>query len=219
MTSQVKIGLPENFHLEHDSETNILSIFKKGSKDSGLSVDFEKSINEFRRQKISPRTDLLARALGFKKGMKIADLTVGLAQDSLKLAYFGAEVTGVEAQPWIFALLKNAQERANDEEAVRRLNIVVGSSIEWIDRLLPAHDVFYLDPMFNHKRRALPKKGMQYLAEIAHDTEDGDWLSLMEKITKTKKRLVVKRPPNAEPLCGVEPLRSIEGKMIRFDIY
>lgn len=213
------MSLPEDFYLEHNSETNVLAIFKKGAKDSGLSIDFEKSLKEFRRQKMSARTDLLARALGFKKEMKVADLTLGLAQDSLKLAYFGADVTGVEAQPWIFALLKNAQERAMDDEAVKRLNIVVGSSLDWIDRLLPVNEAFYLDPMFNHKRRALPKKGMQYLAEIARDTEEGDWLLLMDKIRDARKRLVVKRPPKAEPLCGVEPLRSVEGKMIRFDVY
>jgi len=56
-------------------------------------------------------SDLLGKAVGIKKNLKVCDLTLGLAQDSLKLVFLGAQVTGIEQNPWVFALVENALER------------------------------------------------------------------------------------------------------------
>jgi 16S rRNA (guanine1516-N2)-methyltransferase len=214
----VKTELSDSFYFEHDPETNVLALRKHGSKDSGLFLDFIAGWKSFHRQKVTS-SDLLAKAVGMKKGLKIADLTLGLAQDSLKLVYLGAEVTGIEKHPWIFALVENAIERVKNLTAGQKLKIKNGSSLDFVDELLEEHEVFYLDPMFTHKRSALPKKGMQYLAEITGDDDEKELGRLMKKIISSGKRLVVKRALKAPYLAGIEPRRHIDGKMIRFDIY
>jgi 16S rRNA (guanine1516-N2)-methyltransferase len=214
----VRTELSEQFYFDLDEERNILSLHRVGSEDSGLWVNFISEWGAYRKQKLTS-ADLLAKATGVKKGLKICDLTLGLAGDALKLVYLGAEVTGVEQQPWIFALVENALERVKDMEAGRRLKIRLGSSLELIDELLLEHEVFYLDPMFNHKRNALPKKGMQYLADIATDTDEASLAVMMRKIMEAKKRLVVKRALKAPLLGDLKPRRQVLGKMVRFDVY
>jgi 16S rRNA (guanine1516-N2)-methyltransferase len=214
----VRTDLSELFYFELSPEKNILSLHRQNSNDSGLWVDFVSEWGAYRKQRVSG-TDLLARATGVRRGMKICDLTLGLAGDALKLVYLGAEVTGVEQQPWIFQLVENALERVKDLEAGRKLKIRLGSSLELIDELLKDHDVFYLDPMFNHKRSALPKKGMQYLAEIAEEADEEALAVMMKKIIVAKKRLVVKRALKAPLLGELKPSRQILGKIVRFDVY
>lgn len=213
----MKKVLSESYYFEEDA--GVLTLCKVGAKDSGLSIDFSAEVKEFIRQKISPSKDLLAKAVGFKKNLKIADLTLGMAQDALKLAYFGAQVTGVESQPWVFALLENALLRAQEVPAALNLSLVQGDAREVFKTLIHDHEVFYIDPMFSHKRKALPKKAMQYLAEIAGESDEAAFGEIILQLQSLKKRAVVKRADKAPLLCGLKPLRQVKGKLVRFDIY
>ena len=73
--------------------------------------------------------------------------------------------------------------------------------------------------MFTHKRSALPKKDMQYLADLVEPTGDDDYRDIMQWLISKRRRLVIKRARQDGPLCNIEPKHSIEGKMTRFDIY
>ena len=57
---------------------------------------------------MSAKTDLLGKACAVTPGKKILDLTLGLGTDSLKLVHFGAAVTGIEQQPMMYFLVRDA---------------------------------------------------------------------------------------------------------------
>ncbi len=208
------------FYLYFDESSHQLRLCRADTRDKGLMVDFKDAFQSYRTQKLSPAKDLLSRALGFDDSKKICDLTMGLAQDTAKLLYLGFTVTGVERDPIVAALVKNAMDRAIDEPAISRLSLHWGDQKDFLKRPeATLFDAYYLDPMFHHKRSALPKKDMQYLAEIVDESDDEDYRQVIETLQGWKKRLVIKRARQAKPLCEIKPRHSLEGKMIRFDVY
>jgi len=208
----------EGFYFQFFPEACEVRLQRAGTRDKGLGVDFEKDFEHYKAQKLSPHKELLARAVNLDDHKKICDLTMGLAQDAGKLAYWGAEVTAVERDPVVAALVKNALERAKNVEKLKTFTIHFGEMRDFLAQPQTV-DAYYLDPMFSHKRSALPKKEMQYLADLVEAPDDEEYRAPMELIRKTGRRLVVKRPKLAGPLCGLEPRHTLEGKMIRFDVY
>ncbi|MBY0384113.1 class I SAM-dependent methyltransferase, partial [bacterium] len=186
----------------------------------GIFVDFVESETEFKRQKISPKKDLLAKAIGVEKGLRVCDLTLGLAGDSFKLCHFGVQIHAFEKNKALWALSQNALWRYQQKQNCElKLSIENKSFLEGIDSQFATTDVFYLDPMYSHERSALPRKEMQYLAEITTPSAEEELREVCEKIFSQKKKLVVKRAPQAQHICGFKPKRSVEGKMVRFDVY
>lgn len=208
----------EPFYLSVHEDKLVLK--KKQSREHGIFVDFVEAEKEFARQKISAKKDLLAKAVGIEKGLRVCDLTLGLAGDSFKMCYFGARVHAFEKNKALWALSQNATWRyLQTQQSEIPLSMENRSFLDGIDSQLAISEVFYLDPMYSHERSALPRKEMQYLAEITMPNTEEELREVCEKIFSHKKKLVIKRAPQAEVLCGFKPKRSVEGKMVRFDIY
>lgn len=221
-----------DFYLEFTPQTSRVSLKRNNSNEHGIFVDFESDEKKYKQQRISSGKDLLARAIGVEPGISICDLTLGLAGDAFKLCYFGAQVVGYEKNPFVWALVKNAAWRwghgpGNQPNKALLLEAINADSCEAL-QLAKSNDsaseflnaeVFYLDPMFNLVRTALPRKGMQYLDHITASTADKDLETIVLRLKEVKKKLVVKRALQSDWLCGYKPSRSVEGKMVRFDIY
>jgi 16S rRNA (guanine1516-N2)-methyltransferase len=79
--------------------------------------------------------------------------------------------------------------------------------------------VIYIDPMYpRRKKSALVKKDMQILQRL-HD-EDNDAAALLENaLLYAIKRVVVKRPIQAEALNDRQPNTAIKSKKTRDDVY
>ncbi len=200
-------------------QENKLRLQKRQSREHGVVVDFLEDQKNYQRQKISPKKDLLAKAVGVEPGLKVCDLTMGLAGDSFKLCYFGAKVTAIEENPLLVALVKDGQRRFIEGGHNLFLQIRQGSFQNFLEEMIQNHEVFYLDPMYEHDRTALPRKEMQYLAEISQPTPTEALQLVLDSCKQAKKKLVVKRAPQSKPICEVLPKRSVEGKMVRFDVY
>ena len=206
------------FYLSYQNEKLLLK--KKQSREHGIYIDFVEAEKKFLRQKISAKKDLLAKAVGVEKGLRVCDLTMGLAGDSFKMCYFGAQVYALEKNKALWCLGQNAAWRYQQNQNIElKLSLENISFLEGIDRQITQNDVFYLDPMYSHERSALPRKEMQYLAEITMANTDDELRAVCEKIFTQKKKLVIKRAPQAPHLCAYKPKRSFEGKMVRFDVY
>jgi hypothetical protein len=234
LNASVATQLPEtDFYLEFSPQTSRLSLKRNHSNEHGIFVDFESDAHKYKQQRISSGKDLLARAIGVEPGISICDLTLGLAGDAFKLCYFGAQVVGYEKNELVWALVENAKWRwnqgegnhtkqplllnpinADSSEALRSLNTETSTSANFANA-----EVFYLDPMFNLVRTALPRKGMQYLDQITSPTSEKALEEVVNLLKEAKKKLVVKRALQSDWLCGFKPMRSVEGKMVRFDIY
>lgn len=218
----------DDFYLEFSPQSSRLSLKRNHSNEHGIFVDFESDEQKYKQQRISSGKDLLARAMGVEPGISICDLTLGLAGDAFKLCYFGANVIGYEKNALVWALVENAIWRWNQKNTPLRLKPINADSCEALlketsDSSLPesvaSAEVFYLDPMFNLVRTALPRKGMQYLDQITAPTAEKDLEGVVSRLKEAKKKLVVKRAMQSDWLCGFKPNRSVEGKMVRFDIY
>ena len=207
----------------------IISTGKK-QKIESIHIDFVTGKANHRRLHGGGKGQNIAKAVGLHKikNPTILDLTAGMGGDAFVLASLGANITMIERNPVVYALLKDALDRLklsadNDLQAIfSRMKLShqdATSALNSLDQsTLP--DVIYLDPMFpGRSKSAQVKKEMQFFHDIVGDDHDSEAL-LLESLKLAKKRIVVKRPRLAEKLTDqIQPAFEIIGKSTRFDIY
>jgi len=179
---------------------------------------------ELRRRIAGGKRQPLVRAVGLHKesDLTVLDANAGLGRDGYTLAAFGARMTLVERNPSVAELLRDARRRALADPAAQiiaqRIEVihaeasaVFGGERQW--------DVVYLDPMYpDDGKTSLPGKEMQILRDLAGSDEDADTL-LHPALACARQRVVVKRPPKAPWLGGIEPSMSLRSTQLRFDVY
>jgi 16S rRNA (guanine1516-N2)-methyltransferase len=183
-----------------------------------LQLDLQKEWSRFKGQKINFKKDLLSRALGYKgqETYKVLDGTLGFAKDALHMFFLGCQVIGIESNPIIFALIKDALD--NQIESAKRINIYLGDSFNLLSNFMDELNCLYLDPMFEDiKKKSAPKKEMAFLRAVKSPSQD------MQRVIERAlelgiKRIVVKRPLKGESLYR-KPNNTYKGKLIRFDVY
>ncbi len=203
---------------------------KKPAKLLSISIDFTAGKAQHRRLHGGGKGQDISKAVGLHKipNPSVLDLTAGMGGDAFVLASQGADVTMLERNPVVHALLKDALERASlvlDAELtdiLNRLSLVKQSAMDYLATLhenaFP--DVIYFDPMFPERNKtAQVKKEMQFFHDIVGDDKDSESVLLLA-LEKARKRIVVKRPRLAKKLTETqEPAFQITGKSTRYDIY
>jgi 16S rRNA (guanine1516-N2)-methyltransferase len=204
---------------------------KKSAKNSlSISVDFVEGKTQHRRLHGGGKGQDIAKAVGLNKisGPTVLDLTAGMGGDAFVLASLGANMTMIERNPIVHALLKDALDRAklkDDselQEILSRLSLSKQHATDYLEQLdeVEYPDVIYLDPMFpSRNKSAQVKKEMQFFHDIVGDDEDSESVLLLA-LAKANKRIVVKRPRLAEKLTKtVQAAFEITGKSTRYDVY
>lgn len=204
---------------------------KKSLKNNlSISIDFAEGKSQHRRLHGGGKGQDIAKAIGLHKisNPNVIDLTAGMGGDAFVLATLGANITMIERNPIVHALLNDALSRAqlkDDaelQEILNRLSLVKQNSKEYLDQLSESEypDVIYLDPMFpSRTKSAQVKKEMQFFHDIVGSDDDSAEVFL-SALNKAKKRIVVKRPRLAEKITeSVLPAFDIIGKSTRYDIY
>ena len=179
-------------------------------------IDFANNKTNYHKKKTSVKNEIISKAMGAGKyGTKILDLSAGLAIDAVFLTQLGYEVTALERNPLIYLCLA----RALQQHPIKSLHFVYANSKDYILKQPAGYDVVYFDPMFPEKTKsALPRQEMVFFKNLVGDDADAtDVLELATRIAGIK-RVVVKRPLKA-PVLGLKPFASIDGKLIRFDLY
>jgi len=158
----------------------------------------------------------------------VLDTTAGLAGDAFVLATLGCPVTMLERSAIIFSLIENAIERASLNEKFAPIleqgfSVINRDASDYIEEQFNAEatppDVIYIDPMYPHRKKsALVKKDMQILQRL-HGADDSAAKLLENAFRFAKKRVVVKRPVQAETLSEKKPNTCIKSKKTRYDIY
>jgi 16S rRNA (guanine1516-N2)-methyltransferase len=214
--SHWKTFLQDNFKTEDtykiQFDSDIPTIFD--SEGRKFKIDFLGDNLNYKKVKSSINKEPLAKALGSgAKGLKLLDLSAGLGVDSIFLYQLGFSVTAVERNPLVYMALKIAAEQ------MPQIEIIFSDSLKFLESVNPGDfDVAYFDPMFPEKKKsALPKQEMVFFKNLVGHDEDA--LQIVNLATEKKlfKRFVVKRPLAAESFK--KPAGSIEGKIIRYDIY
>ena len=154
----------------------------------------------------------------------VLDLTAGWGADSLTLACHGQQVTLLEQNRLICAILEYSLQCLSHEPAssdvANRMRLEQAEAGAYLRKLADDHafDCIYLDPMFpNHKSRAKPAKEMQILQALTTNQDIEPCFELA--LQKARKRVVVKRPAKAPDLTAVKPDVVYREKTIRFDVY
>jgi 16S rRNA (guanine1516-N2)-methyltransferase len=186
-------------------------------------IDFLSKSWRYRIRKATINNEFVAKAMGSapKNNPRILDLTAGLGRDSFILAALHYHVTLLERSPIVFALLRDALQRASHDPEYRliteRMHLIHADALDYLPG--KTADIIYLDPMFPARnKRALVKKELLILQSLlGHDPDSERLLPLA--ISCAAKRVVVKRPRLAEPLGQLPPQFSYDGKSSRFDIY
>ncbi len=155
---------------------------------------------------------------------KVLDLTAGWGVDSLTLACHGQQVTMLEQNELIYAIVAYSLGRLaaipSGATLARRLSIENTGALGFLQGLDKHHefDCIYLDPMFPaHKSSAKPAKEMQILQALTVNAEIDSSFELA--LSKARKRVVVKRPAKATRLGNLKPDLVYREKTIRLDIY
>jgi len=185
---------------------------KSGNK---FSIDFVNDKVNYTKKKSSIKTELISKALGGGKfGLNILDLSAGLGIDAVFLAQLGYSVIALERNPLIYLALNEALQQKPE----LNLSFIFSDALTYLKSQSINTDVIYFDPMFPEKAKsALPRQEMVFFRSlVGHDADAAEVLDFALKI-KSVKRVVVKRPIKAPAL--MRPMSSIEGKLIRFDLY
>ncbi|MGA8262598.1 MAG: class I SAM-dependent methyltransferase, partial [Arenicellales bacterium] len=111
-----------------------------------LRVDFESAGDRSRKQP-------LGRAIG-RATRSVVDATAGWGHDSRRLCAMGCEVTAVERNPLMSALLQDAALRARRAGRGTVPEVAAADSIDFLAAHPGSWDCVYLDPMFPPKPRA-----------------------------------------------------------------
>jgi 16S rRNA (guanine1516-N2)-methyltransferase len=204
-----------------------LRLFPFDARQSGpVGVDFDDGAAWRRAQ---GGAELIVKAVRgrSKLPLRVLDATAGLGRDSFVLASRGFDVTAVERNPIVAALLADGLARAAATSAAAvaaRIDLRHCDAIDYL-AALPASeqpDVVYLDPMFPATQKsALVKKEMRLFQQLLHGPVDAalDARLLQMARSAARLRVVVKRPARAQPLADVAPDYALPGKAIRFDVY
>ncbi|MCK5880280.1 MAG: class I SAM-dependent methyltransferase, partial [Sinobacterium sp.] len=217
------------------------------SVDGGeLVVDFYSS-RFIHRVKTTGGKSELAKACSLKSSasqsrLNILDLTAGLGTDSVMLACLGANVTLVERDPAVHAILLDGLSRATSDSYLeclsfdpqsksiaRRIHQAVSGHINLLPRQdsyayltscqPDTYDCIYFDPMFPERKKAAKVKlAMQVFHQLVGFDFEQDEKMLSMALTKAKKRVVVKRSKQADFIGGRKPSYSLKLKALRYDI-
>lgn len=190
-------------------------------------VDFVEGALAHRRQFGGGTGQMVAKAAGLRGAIRprVLDATAGLGRDAFVLAALGCEVTLLERQPVIAALLEDGLERARlaggevADIASRMRLLSMDAIIAMANWSGPVPQVIHLDPMFPQREKsALVKKEMRLFRPLAGDDTDAHLL-LAAALELASHRVAVKRPRKAPPIAGPAPSAQLKGQSSRYDIY
>jgi 16S rRNA (guanine1516-N2)-methyltransferase len=204
---------------------NRLQLFPADPKQSGpIGVDFASDAAAYRLQSGG---ELIVKAIKgrSKYSLRVIDATAGLGRDSFVLAASGFEVTAIERDPIIAALLQDGLLRAQQTAAATigaRVYLAHCDALDYFANMTheQSPDVIYLDPMFAHREKsALVKKEMRLFRQLLENEICDESRLLTNARAKAKLRVVVKRALKAPHFADIEPAYTLAGKAIRFDVY
>ena len=189
-------------------------------------VDFVEGKAAHRRLFGGGSGQMIAKAVGIQPGVRprVLDATAGLGKDAFVLASLGCEMSLIERQPIIAALLEDGLARGIKDldvgAIVAQMRLLTGNSIDLIRSWEgEPPQVIYLDPMFPHREKtALVKKEMRLFRPLVGDDMDAPAL-LEAALALATHRVVVKRPRKAPCIEGAKPSYALDGKSSRYDIY
>ncbi|MBT7610541.1 MAG: class I SAM-dependent methyltransferase [Bacteriovoracaceae bacterium] len=185
--------------------------------------DFPSKLSYHASRQYNLKKEIFAKAIGINQynSIKILDGSLGTGKDAMLLLSFGARVRGIERNPIVYLLLKDAYHLAlkGREKHFLKENFSLELSASHNVKLSQDDDqsVFYFDPMFKKMRnKSKSKKEMEifkYLVGIDDDYQDVLTWAMEQKFS----RVVLKRSIHDDKY--LKPTASYTGNTVRYDMY
>lgn len=222
--SSTSVEQPDQVDLELSYETNGLHLkwFRGARKPLAYHLDFAKTTKQHRSFPV-PKQGAFNQALG-KKSRTVLDATGGWGADAFLMCLQGYQVTVLERDALMVAILGDAFSRLSANPGVEKSNVVV-PRVVYEDAVTTLNsdnypaDCVYLDPMFPPKKKksAAANKYMQLLQWLIG--EQADAIQLAESAANAGyQRIVVKRPDHAASLLP-DPHARFSSKLVHYDVY
>lgn len=155
---------------------------------------------------------------------RVVDATAGLGVDAGALWRAGLQVTMLERDPVLLALLEDGLRRLRGAATSghERLTLEAGEARDRLATLPWRPDVVYLDPMYPRSRGGAKRSGAAWLrawlGEPGPDDDEAARELLRIARAVARRRVVVKRPLRGPELApGVSG--ALRGTTTRFDLY
>lgn len=225
--ANIQIAVGKEADVDYFLEITSQGVQLRSAHETGmhpLRVDFAEGAANHRRLYGGGKGQMIAKAVGIqgKRRPSVVDATAGLGQDAFVLATLGCNVTLIERNVVVHALLQDGLQRAalstEVADIVALMQLADGNALRVLSQL-PSPDVIYLDPMFPERQKsALVKKAMRFFHDVVGDDEDAANLLPLAR-QHAKHRVVVKRPLHAPFLADAAPTYQLKGKAMRYDIF
>ncbi len=198
-----------------------------------LRIDFS-SPSLRRRAAQTGKSELLLKAIGARKNLRVLDCTAGLGVDAYLMAAYGCAVMMLEQSPVLGLMLQGALADASfDPDAgsiARRMQLRQANAVDFLGSQcfeprddggdpVQAFDVIYIDPMFPPRSKSAEVKGQMQILQKFVGTTDNVKLLLGKALATGTKRVVIKRPLRGGDIDGYSPSYQQKAKASRFDVY
>ncbi|TDJ07442.1 MAG: hypothetical protein E2O68_03535 [Deltaproteobacteria bacterium] len=215
-----EVGAKSLYLFLKDDRLSLMTPTIREEKLNPLSLDFIGPFKYHQKQNYSFKKEPLAKALGQNSHL-VWDITCGTGSDATLMLFFGLQVVAFERNKIMWALLRDALDRAMQDPEIGhhfrdRFTLIKGDPR--VNSPAERPSAVYYDPMYPEgKRKALPKKEMRVIREVVGDDLDFNETILWAKGIPTS-RFIVKRSLKAPPL-NERPGHIYEGKSTRYDVY
>ena len=159
---------------------------------------------------------------GLPVNFSCLDVTAGFGKDALEISKSQdcKSLVLLEKEKWTYLILQDGLNNATSLEAIdllKKFQILHIDNMKFLESTKINFDLIYIDPMFSGVHKSKAKKHMQALRELSSSLNQ---TSILEtSLNSANYRVVVKRHKHMNYLEGYKPSRSIEGKVVRYDIY
>lgn len=209
------------FHLIHDHEGYALADSHVSMKP--LRVRFDSPDYLRRLSAAGRKSELVARAVAAKAGLRVLDCTAGLGRDSFLLAHLGCHVTMLERSRVVSILLADGVHRAGADlrlaDAASRVRVLRVDAIEFLRDTSERFDVIYIDPMFPKKQGSAAVKGAMQAMQNFLGTDQDALALLMAAIEFGCPRVVLKRPPTGDWVAPVQPVHVFKQRNAAYEVF
>ena len=203
----------DQYYLVRGKEKSHLQIGLKG-KQKPILCNFTEWANN------KKKSNLLRCMKGLPLDCSVVDATAGFGRDALELATVSNSVVLIERVPWLHYLLQDGIKNSTEEyvlSLVSKFELIQSDARDFFAFKKNEADVVYLDPMFPNTGSARAKKNIQALRDLSEEDLSNDLLLMALEFAK--KRVIVKRHKNSGYLNSQKPSFSIQGRVVRFDVY
>jgi hypothetical protein len=158
----------------------------------------------------------------FKKGnLRILDCTGGFARDSAIISSLGNNVTMIEENPLVMAVLIDAISRIKNNDvdsAFKKITTKLGNCLDYIKMTNKVFDYIYIDFMFNVNKSALPSKREQFLRMITHNDIITNKEIVKEILQRVGCKVIIKEHIKSNDYQHLDIINTYRERVVKYHL-